>query len=43
MIQGPIRQEKTLKDMTVMTVKAGTTEAFDELTDSNAQDCQRIG
>ena len=32
MIQGPIRQEKTLKEMTVMAVKAGTEEAFDELT-----------
>lgn len=34
MIQGPIRQEKTLKDLTVMAVKAGTTEAFDELTEA---------
>lgn len=34
MIQGPIRQEKTLKDLTVMAVKAGTNEAFDELTDA---------
>ena len=34
MIQGPIRQEKTLKDMTVLTVKAGTKEAFDQLTDT---------
>ncbi len=34
MIQGPIRQEKTLKDLTVMAVKAGTIEAFDELTDA---------
>jgi hypothetical protein len=32
MIQGPIRQEKTLKNLTVMAVKAGTKEAFDELT-----------
>jgi hypothetical protein len=31
MIQGPIRQEKTLKDLTVMAVKAGTNEAYDEL------------
>jgi len=34
MIQGPIRQEKTLKDLTVMAVKAGTEEAFDELTEA---------
>lgn len=34
MLQGPIRQEKTLKDLTVMAVKAGTKEAFDELTDA---------
>ena len=34
MIQGPIRQEKTLKDLTVMAVKAGTKEAFDDLTDA---------
>ncbi len=34
MIQGPIRQEKTLKSLTVMAVKAGTKEAFDELTDA---------
>ena len=34
MIQGPIRQEKTLKELTVLAVKAGTTEAFDELTDA---------
>jgi hypothetical protein len=34
MLQGPIRQEKTLKELTVMAVKAGTTEAFDELTDA---------
>jgi phosphotransferase family enzyme len=32
MIQGPIRQERTLKDLTVMAVKAGTSEAFDGLT-----------
>ena len=34
MIQGPIRQDKTLKELTVMAVKAGTIEAFDELTDA---------
>lgn len=34
MIQGPIRQEKTLKELTVMAVQAGTPEAFDELTDA---------
>jgi len=34
MLQGPIRQENTLKELTVMAVKAGTTEAFDELTDA---------
>jgi len=34
MIQGPIRQEKTLKDLTIMAVTAGTTEAFDELTEA---------
>jgi hypothetical protein len=34
MIQGPIRQEKTLKDLTVMAVKAGTKEAFGELTEA---------
>ncbi|RPJ21662.1 MAG: hypothetical protein EHM33_25520, partial [Chloroflexi bacterium] len=34
MLQGPIRQEKTLKQLTVMAVKAGTTEAMDELTDA---------
>ena len=34
MIQGPIRQEKTLKDLTVMAVNPGTVEAFDELTDA---------
>jgi aminoglycoside phosphotransferase (APT) family kinase protein len=34
MIQGPIRQEMTLKDLTVRTVKAGTVEAFDELTEA---------
>ncbi|HVF26475.1 MAG TPA: phosphotransferase [Anaerolineales bacterium] len=33
MIQGPIRQEKTLKELTVSAVKAGTVEAFDELTE----------
>ncbi|MCI0549551.1 MAG: hypothetical protein L0287_01210 [Anaerolineae bacterium] len=33
MIQGPIRQEMTLKELTVMAVKAGTVEAFDELTE----------
>jgi hypothetical protein len=34
MIQGPIRQERTLKDLTVMAVTAGTTEAFDDLTNA---------
>jgi hypothetical protein len=34
MIQGPIRQEKTLKELTVLTVQAGTTQAFDELTEA---------
>jgi hypothetical protein len=34
MIQGPIRQERTLKDLTVLAVTAGTTEAFDELTEA---------
>lgn len=34
MLQGPIRQEKTLKQLTVMAVKAGTTEAMAELTDA---------
>lgn len=33
MIQGPIRQEITLKEMTVMAVKAGTDESFDDLTE----------
>jgi hypothetical protein len=34
MIQGPIRQEKTLKELTVMAVKAGTKEAFEGLTEA---------
>jgi hypothetical protein len=34
MIQGPIRQEKTLKELTVMAVKTGTIEAYDELTEA---------
>jgi len=34
MLQGPIRQEKTLKELTVTAVKAGTTKAFHELTDA---------
>jgi hypothetical protein len=34
MIQGPIRQEKTLKEMTVTAIQTGTTDAFDELTDA---------
>jgi hypothetical protein len=34
MIQGPIRQEKTLKEMTVMAVKTGTIESYDELTEA---------
>ncbi len=37
MLQGPIRQEMTLKELTVMAVKAGTTEAFNELTDAMCQ------
>jgi hypothetical protein len=34
MIQGPIRQERTLKEMTVAAVKEGTPQAFDELTEA---------
>jgi hypothetical protein len=34
MIQGPIRQEKTLKEMTVSAVKEGTPEAFEDLTEA---------
>jgi hypothetical protein len=34
MLQGPIRQEKTLKELTVMAVQTGTTEAFDGLTEA---------
>ena len=34
MIQGPIRQEKTLKELTVMAVNQETAEAFDELTEA---------
>lgn len=34
MIQGPIRQDKTLKELTVMAVKAGTNEAYEELTEA---------
>ena len=34
MLQGPIRQEMTLKELTVNAVKAGTVEAFDELTEA---------
>src|SRR5688572_28494241 len=34
MIQGPIRQEKTLKELTVRAVNAGTDEAIDELTEA---------
>jgi thiamine kinase-like enzyme len=34
MIQGPIRQERTLKELTVAAVKEGTTEAFDDLTEA---------
>jgi hypothetical protein len=34
MIQGPIRQEKTLKELTVRAVTAGTPEAYDELTEA---------
>ena len=34
MIQGPIRQEKTLKELTVMAVTAGTPEAYAELTEA---------
>lgn len=32
MIQGPIYQERTLEDLTVMAVRAGTNEAINELT-----------
>jgi hypothetical protein len=42
MIQGPIRQEKTLKDLTVMAVKAGTDQAFDELTDAMRQTARAL-
>jgi len=34
MLQGPIRQEMTLKELTVSAVKAGTVEAYDELTEA---------
>jgi hypothetical protein len=34
MIQGPIRQERTLKELTVMAAQAGTTAAFHELTEA---------
>jgi hypothetical protein len=34
MIQGPIRQEKTLKELTVMAVTSGTQAAYDELTEA---------
>ena len=34
MIQGPIRQEKTLKELTVRAVTAGTPEAYDELSEA---------
>jgi aminoglycoside phosphotransferase (APT) family kinase protein len=34
MLQGPIRQERTLKELTVSAVKAGTVEDFDELTEA---------
>jgi thiamine kinase-like enzyme len=34
MIQGPIRQERTLKEMTVLAVKEGTSQAFDDLTEA---------
>ena len=34
MIQGPIRQEKTLKELTVRAATTGTAEAYDELTES---------
>src|ERR1043165_8850925 len=37
MIQGPIRQERTLKELTVRAVTTGTDEAFDELTDAMRQ------
>lgn len=34
MIQGPIRQERTLKDLTITAIKAGTDEAYQELTEA---------
>ncbi len=34
MIQGPIRQERTLKEMTVLAVKEGTPQAFEALTEA---------
>ncbi|HET9909483.1 MAG TPA: phosphotransferase [Anaerolineales bacterium] len=34
MIQGPIRQERTLKELTVSAIKAGTAESYDELTEA---------
>ena len=34
MIQGPIQQERTLKDLTVLAVTQGTQEAFDELSEA---------
>jgi len=34
MIQGPLRQERTLKELTVRAAQAGTPEAFDELTEA---------
>src|SRR6478672_6640130 len=42
MLQGPIRQEKTLKDLTVMAVRAGTDEAFAELTDAMHQTARAL-
>ncbi|HLO31075.1 MAG TPA: phosphotransferase [Anaerolineales bacterium] len=42
MIQGPIRQERTLKDLTVRAVKAGTEAAFDELTDALRQTARAL-
>ena len=42
MIQGPIHQEKTLKDLTVMAVKVGTEEAFEELTEAMLKTAQGL-
>jgi hypothetical protein len=34
MLQRTIRQERTLKELTIMALKEGIIEAFDELTDA---------